>query len=253
MNRTRRLPQSSALRAARIALTLLVLALAAAANAQSSFTWVAADSARGTALNVTSTFHTDLTNTGSVADTYKVTMVSGMPANWLTTMCDAGLCYPPFITQLQYTLQPAASMYIGVNITPMVDLGHGTTWVTITSTNAPSLHQTIGFEVQSPATSATPRPSAGLGLAAAPNPFNPRTTLWVDDAGTSARGLALDVFDLRGRLVRALWRGDADAAGGGIPWDGRDDEGRALPGGTYVARLAGPDGAIANIKLVLAK
>jgi hypothetical protein len=253
MNPTRRFPRTTTLRVALVAIAMLVLSLSAAANAQSSFNWVAADSARGTALNVTSSFHTDLYNTGSVADTYKVVMVSSMSANWVTTMCDAGLCYPPFIAQLQFTLQPGASMYLGVNITPMVDLGHGTTWITITSTNVPSLHRTIGFEVQSPATSAAPLPSARVSLAAAPNPFNPRTTLWIDDAGTPARGLALDVFDLRGRLVRALWQGDADAASGGIPWDGRDNEGRALPGGTYVARLAGPDGALANIKLVLAK
>ncbi len=246
MKRDRRLPTIAAL--------VLLLALAAtAAQAQSSFNWVVADSARGTALNVTTSFHTDLYNTGSVADTYRVTMVSSMSANWVTTMCDVGLCYPPFITQLQFTLQPGASMYLGVNITPMVDLGHGTTWITIASTNQPSLQKTVGFEVQSPATSAAPLPGAPLGLAAAPNPFNPRTVLTVDDAGRPGDRLAVDVFDLRGRLVRALWRGEAASARGGIPWDGRDDLGRALPGGAYVARLSGAAGTVAVVKLVLAK
>lgn len=238
---------------ARMAVMAVALGLAASANAQNPFNWVVADSARGTALNVTSSFHTDLYNTGSVADTYQVTMVSSMSANWSTTMCDAGLCYPPFITQLQYTLQPGASLYLGVNITPMVDLGHGTTWITITSTNVPSARKTVGFEVQSPATSPAPLPAAGLRLAAAPNPFNPRTTLWLEGGALPAGPLALDVFDLRGHRVRTLWRGDADTARREVAWDGADDAGRALPGGTYVARLSGPGGGVASVKLVLAK
>jgi len=168
-------------------------------------------------------------------------------------MCDVGLCYPPFITQIQLTVQPGASAYLGVNITPMVDQGHGTTYITVTSTSMPSLHQTVGFEVQSPATTPAPVPSAVLSLAAAPNPFNPRTTLRLDGDESPAATLALDVFDLRGRLVRALWRGEAGAARRGIPWDGADDDGRALPGGTYVARLAGRAGVVASVKLVLAK
>ena len=234
-------------------LACLLLTMAATASAQTSFNWVIADSARGTALNVTSSFHTDIHNTGSVADTYRITMVSSMSANWVTTMCDVALCYPPFITQIQYTVQPGASVYLGVNITPMIDQGHGTTYITVTSINVPSLHQTVGFEVQSPATSPAPVPSAALSLAAAPNPFNPRTTLRLDGDGSQAGALALDVFDLGGRRVRALWRGEAGAAQHGIPWDGADDDGRALPGGTYVARLAGPAGVVASVKLVLAK
>lgn len=234
-------------------LACAMLALAAPASAQNSFSWVVADSARGTALNVTSSFHTDIHNTGSVADTYTITMVSGMPASWVTTMCDIGLCYPPFITQVQYTVQPGASTYLGVNITPMVDLGHGTTWITVASNNVPSLRQTVGFEVQSPATSPVPQPAAGLRLAAAPNPFNPRTTLWLDGGIAPAGPLALDVFDLRGHRVRALWRGEADATRREIAWDGADDAGRALPGGTYVARLSGLGGSVASVKLVLAK
>lgn len=250
MNRACHTPRNAC---ARMAVMAFALCLAASASAQSSFNWVVADSARGTALNVTSSFHTDLYNTGSVADTYQVTMVSSMSANWSTTMCDASLCYPPFITQLQYTLQPGASLYLGVNITPMVDLGHGTTWITITSTNVPSARKTVGFEVQSPATSPAPQPATGLRLAAAPNPFNPRTTLWLDGGASPAGPLALDVFDLRGRRVRALWRGEAGPGRREIAWDGADDDGRALPGGTYVARLYGPGDGVTVVKLVLVK
>jgi hypothetical protein len=68
-----------------------------------------------------------------------------------------------------------------------------------------------------------------------PNPFNPRTTIKYDlpEAGP----VRLSVFDVAGRLVRALVdetlpRGSHDAV-----WDGRDAAGREVGSGSYLARL----------------
>jgi hypothetical protein len=47
----------------------------------------------------------------------------------------------------------------------------------------------------------------------------------------------LTIFDARGRRVRGLWHGAAAAGVGQAGWDGRDDDGRRLAGGLYVARL----------------
>jgi flagellar hook assembly protein FlgD len=49
----------------------------------------------------------------------------------------------------------------------------------------------------------------------------------------------LGVYELTGRRVRSL-AGEAAPGSGGIvvlDWDGRDDRGRALPGGVYWVRL----------------
>jgi hypothetical protein len=49
---------------------------------------------------------------------------------------------------------------------------------------------------------------------------------------------SLTVFDARGRSVRTLWLGSF-ARGPNAPyWDGRSDEGRAMPGGVYFAQLS---------------
>lgn len=454
-------------RASRLAAALLALAALATtpAAAQHSFTWAIADRGAVTALNATSTFHTDIINTGPVTDTYRVTLVADMPASWLTTMCDSGLCYPPFITTLQYTVAPGDTLYVGINITPMVDAGGGSSQVTVSSLGAPALVSSASFTVltggagvlvvdadgapgtptalldaiaasgratsrwdraaagklaapelgafdavlwhagdsaagldgddraalaaflgaggrllvggadivrqscdpASPAydaaavawyastlgvglagtvaatqvtgvpgdpvggglsfainggganaqpdalaaaggtaclayaggatagirrqagagksvclgfgvagiadagaraafvdaaldwldndASSAPLPAAPtiLALSATPNPFNPRTAVVVENgAGTSLPG-SLDVYDLRGRLVRALRRGEFAPGRTLAPWDGRDDSGRPLPGGAYVARLsiAGHPGA--TVKLLLAK
>lgn len=82
---------------------------------------------------------------------------------------------------------------------------------------------------------ATPR--QGAIVSASPNPFNPSMRITVTQ---KARGqVRLDVFDVRGRLVRRLFSGELSAGSSSVIWDGRDDEGRALPTGSYVIHLRG--------------
>jgi len=71
----------------------------------------------------------------------------------------------------------------------------------------------------------------GLGLAS-PNPFSSVTRI----AFSAPRGekVSLRVYDVSGRLVRALSEGVPEAK---ATWDGRDEAGRRLPGGVYFYRL----------------
>jgi hypothetical protein len=79
-----------------------------------------------------------------------------------------------------------------------------------------------------------PRPAAG-GLSAAPNPFNPRTTLRYELPVPGRTELA--VHDLRGRRVARLLDAPQAAGPHALAWDGRDAAGRALPSGTYLVHL----------------
>jgi hypothetical protein len=69
-----------------------------------------------------------------------------------------------------------------------------------------------------------------------PNPFNPQTTLRFDlpEAGR----VRLEVYDVAGRLVRVLVDGERAAGSNEVVWDGRDDGGKAVGSGTYLARLS---------------
>lgn len=73
-------------------------------------------------------------------------------------------------------------------------------------------------------------------LGAAPNPFNPRTTIRYDlprDGRVSLR-----VYDLSGRLTRTLMDGDEVSAGRReAVWDGRNETGRQVAAGIYFCRL----------------
>lgn len=93
-----------------------------------------------------------------------------------------------------------------------------------------------GAEVQIGGFTATPAaPPAGLRLNAAPNPFNPRTTVAF---ATRTDGLArLTLVDPAGRAVRTLLRTLLPAGEHEADWDGQNDAGLAAPSGVYFAVL----------------
>ncbi len=86
--------------------------------------------------------------------------------------------------------------------------------------------------------------------AARPNPFNPRTTLRFALARPARAALA--VYDLQGRLVRALLDADLPAGETTVAWDGLDARGDAAASGVYVVRLEA-GGETAARKVVLAR
>ena len=81
---------------------------------------------------------------------------------------------------------------------------------------------------------------------AAPNPFNPRTTIRYDLPAAGHVELAL--FDLRGRLVRQLAAGERQAGAHAVLLDGGD-----LASGVYLVRLTGPGGLFATQRITLAR
>ena len=70
-----------------------------------------------------------------------------------------------------------------------------------------------------------------------PNPFNARTTILYSLPRTAP--VRLDILDLSGRLVRRLADGTMTAGEHRLIWDGRDGQGKAVAGGTYLCRLQG--------------
>ena len=57
-----------------------------------------------------------------------------------------------------------------------------------------------------------------------------------------AQWTQLDIFDLMGRKVRTLSRGQSEAGEHLASWDGRNEAGRVVATGTYVVRLKTIDG-----------
>ncbi len=82
-----------------------------------------------------------------------------------------------------------------------------------------------------------------------PNPFNYGTTIRFEVPIPSE--VELVVFDLLGKRIKTLFRGNVKTAGIN-KWDGTDDHGRLVATGVYFARLKSA-GNISSIKMLLLK
>lgn len=94
-------------------------------------------------------------------------------------------------------------------------------------------------------------PAALAISAVAPNPFNPRTTVWLDLPQPSR--VALKVVDPRGALVNTLWSGWLSAGRHPFAWDGADASGWPAASGVYLFRLEAADGSVRTAKATLWK
>lgn len=68
-----------------------------------------------------------------------------------------------------------------------------------------------------------------------PNPFNPETTIRF--ALAAPLEVKLEIFNLRGQLVKELVKGYLPAGNHQITWDGRDRAGRQVGSGIYLYRM----------------
>lgn len=72
-----------------------------------------------------------------------------------------------------------------------------------------------------------------------PNPFGNGTLIRFAVPQKSA--VTIEVFDVHGRRVKTLVRGEWHAGFHATSWDGRDDRGRRLGAGVYLCRMSARD------------
>jgi hypothetical protein len=77
--------------------------------------------------------------------------------------------------------------------------------------------------------------SSTITAAAAPNPFNPETTIFYSVQGSGI--VAIRIFSVDGRLIRSLSEEHAAAGTCQVHWNGRDDGGRPVPSGLYFVKV----------------
>jgi len=102
---------------------------------------------------------------------------------------------------------------------------------------------TVDEIVEIDAVSAVELPRSPVDVRAAPNPFNPQTEFRFQLAGEATTRLM--IHDARGRCI---WTTESETLGAGsrsILWDGRNDDGRNAPSGSYFYRLL-LDGQVAS-------
>ncbi len=70
-----------------------------------------------------------------------------------------------------------------------------------------------------------------------PNPFSASTTFDFDVPKQAE--VSIEIFDLRGRLVRRVHHSEAEAGRHSLEWDGRAADGREVRSGVYLIRMEG--------------
>ncbi len=65
-----------------------------------------------------------------------------------------------------------------------------------------------------------------------PNPFNPSTTISYTQHQSGL--VNIQIFDIKGRLIRSLPAQTRPAGSYSVSWDGQDDTGRGVPSGVYI-------------------
>ncbi len=84
-----------------------------------------------------------------------------------------------------------------------------------------------------------------------PNPFNPNTTIQYE-VPAGGCDVSIEVYDVRGRMVRNLVNGFEPEGRREVVWDGRDDGGHELSSGVYFYKLVTPETEMTK-KMLLVK
>lgn len=159
------------------ALALLsCLAVSGPARASFGLEWDTPLQGDVAALTTLVSFHTSITNSGSEADDYTVTVARSAPADWVVSLCEGEVCYPPFVTQITVAVGAGETAYLDVDVTPLLEQGYGGCNVTVTSQGDPLLSESRDFTVV----------STGLDLLLVVDDTTPAlTSYWTDAlAGT---------------------------------------------------------------------
>jgi hypothetical protein len=86
-----------------------------------------------------------------------------------------------------------------------------------------------------------------------PNPFNPITTLqFTVDSATTSQHVTIDIYNIRGQLVRSLINGEFTTGDYTVIWNGTDDNGRGVSSGIYFYKMT-TENYSATRKMILMK
>jgi hypothetical protein len=186
-------------------------------------------------------FNYTLTNTGTQQDTYHMTISNLSNPGWFGQVCIGTICFPE---EVDVTLAPNESKVVGVNIVPFSD-GMSTGDYDLASLGNPSLssHFVVTLYAGSDTGVGDVLSSGGFHLAQnAPNPVREGTSIAFSMAHSSY--VDLSIFDVGGRLVRALVSGEQAAGTHTASWNGADDSGMPVASGIYLYRLSTPEGVL---------
>ena len=147
---------------------------------------------------------------------------------------DDGLPYPMFPQSLDYGSPVEYRTTAGIE--PLAN----DTWHTAIARFSDNRSDTVN--VAASATAVTegdraPGPAA-FRASVSPNPFGKTAAIEIETRAEQL--IRVEIFDVRGALVRTLMSGPARPGSNRLSWDGRDTRGLRCPSGLYFCRISSP-------------
>ena len=164
--------------------------------------------------------------------------VNNIPQNWNSSMCIGMSCYSPSIDSITIEISEGDSASCGLSI-QINGQGEGVIQLHLFNIDDTSDSMNVDISIN-----ATPTVSIhenepekdlikkfALG-ANYPNPFNPSTS--ISYALVNSEMVKLSIYDMGGRLVRILFRGNQILGYHTMDWNGTDGQGRPVSAGSYI-------------------
>lgn len=175
-------------------------------------------------LRVTDGGHTLFEHDGNDLEGLRQLSLGSQPATWLTLGTSRGEIEPGGSAVVSFLVETAGldqSVYEGLLHVELSD----------------ATQAKMAIPVSLKLTTAVPgtrsMPEAISLWPAYPNPFNQGTVIPIDGIAGGA-DTRVSIFDTVGRHVKTLLSGRLSEGRQNLYWDGRDDQGRALPSGVYI-------------------
>jgi hypothetical protein len=164
--------------------------------------------------------------------------LNGIPQDWNSSMCIGMSCYSPSTDSITIEIYEGDSASCGLSI--QIN-GQGEGIIELLIFNIDNTSDSINVDISINATSTVSihenEPEKGLVKKFAlganyPNPFNPSTS--ISYALINSEMVELSIYDMRGRLIRTLFRGNQILGYHTMDWNGTDGQGKPVPAGSYI-------------------
>ncbi|MDP6168369.1 MAG: FlgD immunoglobulin-like domain containing protein [Candidatus Marinimicrobia bacterium] len=167
-----------------------------------------------------------------------VRVANDLPEDWTSSICVGMTCYNTSIDSIEFDLDPSDSTACGLSIWTNGH-GEGTIQLDVFDLDDQSEHVIVDITIHTSTHSSIIDNENKKSIADNfilsdnyPNPFNPVTS--ISYALVNSEMVKLSIYDMRGRLVRTLFRGNQILGYHTMDWNGTDGQGRPVSAGSYI-------------------
>ncbi|MFC1887941.1 FlgD immunoglobulin-like domain containing protein [Candidatus Cloacimonadota bacterium] len=178
-----------------------------------------------------------MTNNGTTTQTYTMMYnydTASLPAGWTMSVCNPITCYMPFFP-VPIELGPGQTEELSVHIQVFSTGGFS---FDMTFAGGDVTEPTVVNFTFNTADNVSSEENIVIideSVRNYPNPFNPVTN--ISFSLLEASQVDLNIYNLKGELVRSLLSDVIPSGDNSILWDGRDDSGTIVPSGLYFYKL----------------